>query len=237
MKALTSAAGPRAVHIVLSEQMEQDIRAASPALLKTVVVGNATMVEPALLQCRSKGDIDVLALGHLSNLTRAKGIEATISLTQKLLEQGTATRLVLAGPLMDEFSSSQVRRAEKVLGDRFQYLGELDDAGKIAFYEEISHFVFPSQYVNEAVPMVLYEALAAGVPCLATPVGSIPQQLAHSGSFVSTRPETFVEESLDFLTRPRTTVARMSIAARKAYLSELKRSTDALDGLFGPEAS
>ena len=48
---------------------------------------------------------------------------------------------------------------------------------KAKFFRDTDIVLFPSSYANEAQPMVIFEALANGVPVLATTVGYIAEQL------------------------------------------------------------
>lgn len=77
--------------------------------------------------------------------------------------------------------------------------------------------------MHEAVPLVLYEALAAGVVCVATKEGSIPEQLADSPAVLAGHATSFVDEVL-----PTLSVARVSLdasrASREAFLDALSIS-------------
>jgi glycosyltransferase involved in cell wall biosynthesis len=66
------------------------------------------------------------------------------------------------------------------LADRVEFLGFREDVPKLL--GEADAFVLPSQL--EQQPLVLIEALGAGLPCLATDVGGVADQLGDDGVVV-----------------------------------------------------
>lgn len=83
------------------------------------------------------------------------------------------SRLYLVGE-GSERTSLEARRDSLQLGDRVQFLGARNDVTDLLMAADA--FVMSS--ISEGLPMVLLEAMAAGVPCVATAVGGIPQLLA-----------------------------------------------------------
>ena len=223
MVALTRAAGPEAHHIVLSESMAHELRRVMPEIRRPLVLGNASLIDQTLLETPVKADSAALVLGHLSDLSMEKGIAEAIDLAVELNRMGTDVRLVVGGPPVSEEVGRHFERAAEELGDRFEYRGLLTGPAKHRFFSDITHFVFPSRYEHEAVPLVLYEALAAGAVCVATRQGSIPEQLADAPCVLAADAESLVAEALPVLAHA--TVS--SVAAeecRAAYLRALSKS-------------
>ncbi len=79
--------------------------------------------------------------------------------------------------------------------------------------------------------MVLYEAMAAGVVCVATHQGSIPEQLRSSPGILARSADTFVQETLPLLMKTRVSAAA-SDETRQAYLRALAESESQLTVLF-----
>ncbi len=227
MVALTRAAGPLAHHIVLSQSMLRDLGNVMPEIHRGLIIGNAGLVDSNLLDLPLKSDGQGLVLGHLSNLTLDKGIAEVVDLAVALHQAGTQIRLVIAGPITDEESRLQLNRASVALGELFEYRGPLTGEKKRAFFAEITHFLFPSRYIHEAAPLVIYEAMAAGVICVATRRGSIPEQLEGSPGVLTESADSFVEEALPALANSQpATVA--SLECRQAYLRALSVSNGQL---------
>jgi glycosyltransferase involved in cell wall biosynthesis len=101
---------------------------------------------------------------------------------------------------------------------------------KLSFFRDISHFIFPSRYIHEAVPLVLYEAMASGAVCVATRQGSIPEQLEGSPCLLAESADSFVEE-IEAEIAVATVSRAVSAECRESYLSALAESEDQLSAL------
>jgi glycosyltransferase involved in cell wall biosynthesis len=106
--------------------------------------------------CASKGTYDLVnAFAALPEATRARA------------------RLVLAG----NGDVEQVRELAAPLGEQVRVLAWVDSAERDRLLAESDVFVLPSY--NEGVPMSLLEAMASGLPSIATTVGGIPDVMSH----------------------------------------------------------
>lgn len=83
----------------------------------------------------------------------------------------TDAHLLLIGTGMLE-DALRRRTAELGLDARVTFLGEVDDATKIAAYHAADLFVLPSTNRAEAFGIVLIEALACGLPLISTELGT-----------------------------------------------------------------
>jgi glycosyltransferase involved in cell wall biosynthesis len=202
--------------------MAADLSDVMPEIHRIVVIGNAGLVDRALLELPLKSDGD-LVLGHLSNLSLEKGIAEVVDLALVMHRRGVRVRLVIGGPTVDGESRRHLDRAARDLGELFEYRGPVTGEAKHAFFKEITHFVFPSRYVHEAVPLVLYEAMAAGAVCVATRRGSIAEQLEGSPCVLAQNAESLVEETLPMLIGASASTAA-SRESRQAYLRALSES-------------
>lgn len=215
MVALTRIAGPSACHIVLSQSMKRDLTAVMPEIRNTIVINNAGLVDRSLSELPLKMGGD-LVLGHLSNLSINKGIVEVVDLAIALHRVGRQVRLVVGGPIAEGSAGGHLDRAGKELGDRFDYRGPLSGDAKRTFFADITHFVFPTRYVHEAVPLVLYEAMAAGAVCLTTDRGSIAEQMSDAPGLVARDADSFVAEAIQVFTN-RDVGMGESLSSRMAY--------------------
>lgn len=147
------------------------------------VVSNAAFVEPVAV-----GDLPppgpTMVLGHLSNLTRKKGLHTFLDLLRAALAEGQDVRGILAGPIGAAEDRALVEKAQADLGDRLDYRGSVYGEAKTKFYLDTEIFVFPTRYVHEAQPTVLFEALSAGHPVLSHDRGCIASQVGGCGLLV-----------------------------------------------------
>lgn len=117
-----------------------------------------------------------LKLLWLSNLFRAKGIETLIAACQILRERGITFELTIAGAEGD-VSERQLHDLLEHYGimDTAIYIGSVDGKGKANAFSNSDLFVFPSHYANEAQPLVVLEAMAAGVPVITSDIATLPE--------------------------------------------------------------
>ena len=95
--------------------------------------------------------------------------------------RGLPIRGVLAGPIVHAADRHFVHGLKEELGARLDYRGPVYGAEKVQFFRDIDVFVFPTSYENEAQPMVLFEAMAQGIPVLSCDRGCIRSQVAEGG--------------------------------------------------------
>jgi glycosyltransferase involved in cell wall biosynthesis len=69
------------------------------------------------------------------------------------------------------------------VGDRVSFTGQVDHDGVLAALDRADLFVFPTTS-SEGFPKAALEALASGLPVLATPVSVLPDLLAGGGGIV-----------------------------------------------------
>lgn len=174
---------PGITHIVLSAGMARDLKNNYRHVRNTLVINNAGLIDGRLRQLADRQGHEIV-LGHLSNLTEEKGVAVVVDTAIAARSEGLDTRLIIAGPIIDAVAEAAVDRAREALGDRFIYLGPVYGKEKEAFFSGIDVFLFPSRYANEAEPLVLLEAMAAGAICVAFDTGCIADDLLNAGTTV-----------------------------------------------------
>jgi len=87
--------------------------------------------------------------------------------------RGRPIRFLVAGP---DGAGARRRAAELGLSGSVSFLGPLDPNRKWDLLASADVFLLPSR--AEGMPNALLEAMASGLPALATPVGSIPEMLS-----------------------------------------------------------
>ncbi len=68
-------------------------------------------------------------------------------------------------------------------------MGPLYGAQKEQFYRQLDVFLFPTNYANEAEPLVIYEAMRQGVHVIACDRGSIAEMLGNGAGLAVAREE------------------------------------------------
>ncbi|MDQ2082036.1 glycosyltransferase family 4 protein [Xanthobacteraceae bacterium Astr-EGSB] len=180
MGALSWVAGDEAVHLVLGRKMASELRAVYHGVENVHVINNAGLIDPELSKSSERAERNV-TFGHMSNLSEAKGTLEFCRAATEARRCGLDASFICAGPFADSCSKSAVAAAVADCGGAFNYLGPVDSAQKRVFFQAIDFFVFPSRYKNEASPLVLLEAMAAGVPCVARDVGCVADDIGGAG--------------------------------------------------------
>jgi glycosyltransferase involved in cell wall biosynthesis len=109
----------------------------------------------------------------VGRLSAEKGLPVLLQALGRLPADGTAPTLTLVGtgPQEDELREMT---ADLGLDGRVQFAGYVPFGPALAeYYRRADLFVLPS-LTGEGLPQVLLEAMAAGVPCIATAVEGIP---------------------------------------------------------------
>ncbi|MHC1636274.1 MAG: glycosyltransferase family 4 protein, partial [Candidatus Methanospirareceae archaeon] len=99
-----------------------------------------------------------VCLGYLGRLSREKNIVSMIKAV-KMMKEEVFLKIAGTGPLYKKVKSME--------DERIKVLGYVKDAS--AFYQSIDVFLLPSKF--EAQPIALLEAMASGLPIVATDVG------------------------------------------------------------------
>jgi glycosyltransferase involved in cell wall biosynthesis len=159
-------------------------RAAALAVLGSVA-GNESRVTGQ--ECDNPETVRFLFLGHLME---SKGvlvaIEATKLANEELRQSNAPWRaeLTLAGSFASEAEKARVLEAIKTAsqsagdnGSCVTLAGFMDSGQKKSALEKADALVFPTFYENEAQPLVLFEAMCAGLPVVTTSWRGIAEPL------------------------------------------------------------
>ena len=136
----------------------------------------------------------------VAGLRRIKGLDVLIAAAAKIVARVPDARFVIAGEGPERESTLlQVRKLG--IENCFEFLGHRDDVP--ALLAEADLFVLPSR--SEAFPNAVIEAMAAGLPVVATHVGGIVElvQPERTGVLVpSEDPEALAAAVLNLMARP-----------------------------------
>ena len=197
MKMLTRIAGPHVVHIFLCDRMRKTFFERYPAARSAAVVSNAAYIELSTTPGHPRHG--ALRLGHMSNLSEEKGLTKVIDVTRRLASEGRDVQLVLAGPFMNAAARQQVDRAMVELGEVLDYRGPVYGADKARFFSDIDVFLFPSLYAQEAQPIVVFEAMAHGVPTISYARSCIEEALEGGGGIALPLTDDFAARAHEIL--------------------------------------
>jgi glycosyltransferase involved in cell wall biosynthesis len=184
---------------------------------KVVVIPNAVSDEffragdSRPLSRTSTGTIGLIARMN----TRAKNHDLFLHAAARLCAKGFAGQFLLVG---DGSRRNQLEELARQLGiaDRTAFIGERNDIAEILSHLDV--LALPSS--SESSPNVIAEAMAAGVPVVATRVGGIPELIDHgnTGMLVPNGDEAAFADSLEYCLR--NPEARESLARNAGKFAE-----------------
>ncbi len=116
-----------------------------------------------------------------SRLVPKKGIATALDAFAIFRESFPAARFTVAGegPLLDELKSKATQLG---IAGSVEFAGFLDQDGLRALFAASHLYLHPSETVDgdvEGVPNALLEAMASGLPAVATEHGGIPEVITH----------------------------------------------------------
>lgn len=133
---------------------------------KIVVVHNGVKVpaEP----CSPCSNQDILFLGRLD---ANKSPDVLLRASRQVLERFPGTKVVFGGD--GEVEKNKALAEELGIANHCEFHGWVSGAEREELFARAAVYCLPSK--NEGLPMSILEAMARGIPTVATPVGGVPQ--------------------------------------------------------------
>ena len=196
--AVATAAADMATHVFLTDGMATAFRH-QYGDVKFRVAANAGAVADEAARLPAPRHAGPIRLGHLSNLCADKGFFAVADAFDAVRAAGLDATLTLAGPILEQTVADRIANLVAAHGMSVRHVGSLAGDDKLGFYRDIELFLFPTNFKQEAAPLVIYEALAAGCPVLATDRGLIAEIVPALGGAVCARDADFSSVVLGYL--------------------------------------
>jgi glycosyltransferase involved in cell wall biosynthesis len=158
-------------------------------------------------------------VGYVGALVPNKGWQLVGDAVEACRKKGLPVRLLIAG----HGPESEREAAEYVchmLGEYGTFLGLVRDAARNVV-PNLDALVLPSDH--EGLPVVIVEALAAGVPVVATAVGGIPEAIQDGKEgYLVARHSSAIAAAIERLILDRSTLIRIHEQARARFVSEFQ---------------
>jgi glycosyltransferase involved in cell wall biosynthesis len=228
--------GKDATHIFLCQTMADLFIARYKKPLKFEILSNSAFVDvaSALPEHNTARQDGRLVIGLLSNLNNVKGLGLFLDLLRQTAHLCMNVRGVLAGPPDSDAERAAIETACRELGHKLDYRGPVYGEAKSDFFRSIDVFVFPTRYANEAQPIVVFEALAHGIPVLSYDRGCILSQVGACGA-IQERDADFLPFALEWLRiqlASSADFAQLRIDAEAGFKENQKMSKDKAATLF-----
>lgn len=148
----------------------------------------------------------------VGNHTYNKGIDVLLEAAHKVK---APVKIVIAGRIRSQAEHSSLCRKYGVaeIQERVVFTDVLDDLELRALYQIASVFVFPSR--ADTMPLVVLEAMASGMPVIASRVGGIPYQITpETGILVPPDDSDALAQAIEELSYDPIRCHRMGAAGR-----------------------
>ena len=180
-------------------------------------------IEPERYEPRQhlKGQAHLLFVGRLAGV---KGVPLLLSAIEELGDSVPGLRLTVVGDGPDR---QVLEEQAKALGDRVSFVGYKSQAEVAALLAKSDALVLPS--FAEGVPVVLMEAMAAGLPVITSRIAGIPELVKHGESGLLTAPGNLAQLTTalrEILTEPETR-QKMGQLGRARVLADFNSKEEA----------
>ncbi len=191
---------------------------------------HAVSDERAAVRAELGIDDEQLVVGIVANLRPEKGYDVLLRAAALVIAERPDVVFVSVGqgPLADEIAEQHDHLA---LGDGFRLLGYRADATRVM----AGFDVFTMASRHEGLPVALMDALALGLPVVATTAGGIPQAVRNETQAVLVPPddERALAEAIIRVARDDSLRARLgAAAAERADAFDVDRTTDWLESRY-----
>ena len=136
-----------------------------------------------------------ITIGVTSQLSITKGHQHLITAFKTLIDKGLNIRLKIAGKGGAYEMELKEMVSELGLDEKIEFCGFTRDIP--GFLSELDIFVLPS--ITENFPNTLVEALFAGLPCISTDTGGIPEAIADTGILVPVKDAKSLSDAMEKL--------------------------------------
>ena len=167
--------------------------------------------------------LEMTRILFLSNMIRSKGVSVLVDACRMLKERGIAFRCSLVGALSADYPGDSLVTEiwEKGLEGYVSYEGPRYGEEKWKAFSEADVFAFPTFYPDECFPLVVLEAMGAGLPVVTTTEGALPEMVREGeDGFLCPKqdPEALADALARLLSDPALR-ARMGESGRARYES------------------
>lgn len=201
------------LYISISNRMKKDLKELGIPECRISYLPNG--VNPNFFSPSRKKEENLLLF--VGRITSGKGLHVLLESLSYLREP---IHLVIIGPPDWDLQYHQkilktVNKENREGKHKITYLGSLDQAEIVKWYQKASVFVLPSFW--EAFPVVILEALACATPVIATPVGGVPEviQSFENGILVPLNNPLKLAEAIQYLLDNKDARIRLGRAGRK----------------------
>lgn len=216
--------------IATSNQIVTLARSAGGSPKHIVWINNSVdggfLAEPAAAPGRGEG----LTLLFVGIITPRKGLHFLLAAFRELTARHPGARLRVVGPtdVAREYAQGLMREYSALIDSQhLHFTGAIDQSALLREYRQADVFVLPS--LGETAPVAISQAMAIGLPVIATRVGGIPDMVVEqaTGLVVPPADAAALGAAVDRLLSDRDLMSSMGREARRIGVERYSPSVNA----------
>lgn len=165
-----------ASHLVLLTDIQKKPLLKYCSNKKISVIPN--MIDTKIFHWKKRNQNHRLRVLYMSKIEQNKGVFDVLDSIYLVLKRFSNVKFFFAGDGPDREKLQQLC-CDNGFDENVKFLGYIQDQTKVNFLSRGDIFLFPSHY-NEGMPYALLEAMASGLPIIATAVGGVPEIIEPS---------------------------------------------------------
>ena len=192
---------------------------------KRIVIPNTCrLFSERVRNSNKKTTTDVL---YCSNIFPEKGYRIALEAMKILSSEQRSIRLMLCGQPFRKRYEKEINRfiRKNDLMGTVIYKGPVFGEEKERIFNESDIFIFPSYFNEECFPLVILEAMSAGIPIIATRIGGIPEIIEDriSGLLINSNNVDQLAEKIKFLAMNKRISAELAKNVKNRYQVKYNR--------------
>ena len=185
---------------IKSELVRSGIRDSRISVIPNAVNSNLDQDELLVFRHKKRNSLDIepddFVVGYLGRLSKEKGLNYLIKAIEELRDEMVPVKLLIVGDGPERHALEQMVK-DKELDSCVIFAGFQADIEN--WLTTLDVFVLPS--LTEGTPMALLEAMAIGVPVIASAVGGVPKVVKdrYNGLLITSGSPQAIQEGIKLL--------------------------------------
>jgi glycosyltransferase involved in cell wall biosynthesis len=192
------------------------------------VIPNGVVDEPTLRAAAWNGEGE-FRVGHIGSITERKGWRIGAEAVLQLVAAGKRVRYIIAGTGPEAAQAESLAREHPNV---IEYLGHVPQPRRNLLPKL---HVLSVMSLHEGLPMTIIEAMAAGIPVVATAVGGIPEAVQDgvNGRLIPRKVDALAKSLIKFYNHP-AEQTRFGAENRRQFIEkfEIRRIVDLYEMVY-----